>query len=115
MVRRMKKVLRYIDKRILEEYKEIQRLEDDVIIYRNVVDTDYNTSYIGKCSKCTRVVYLEHPVAVGVVCTIRCIGCVPKKCEVCSVYHVEEGVDEWKEARKEEKRKNRRKNRRTNG
>ena len=99
----MKKVVSHVQKRLKEEAAQIALLEHDINMYKCIVENEIDMDMIGKCNKCTRMVYLDHSVA-GVECFVVCLDCHPKKCKICDLYHIEEGLKE-KEARKRKKKR----------
>ncbi len=103
----MKTIVTSIRTRLKEEATLIQRLESDVKVYRNAFKYEL-VDNIGKCGKCKKLVLLDHLTADDEECIVKCIECKPKKCPICDVYHVEEGVQELKEKEARKRKKKRR-------
>ena len=102
----MKKVISHVQKRLKEEATQIALLEHNINMYKCIFEDNINMDMIGKCYKCTRMVHLDYSVA-GSQCLVVCLDCKPKKCKICDLYHVEEGVQalKEKEARKRKKKR----------
>jgi len=100
----MKQIIKAVRKRQTEEAKHIERLENNVEVYQRVFEDEISIRNVSKCNKCSKMVLLDI-LAVGEACIIVCLECGPKKCTACDVYHVEEGVQEWKERQAKRRKK----------